>query len=169
MTAFDYCVLAVMALSIALSIWRGFLRELLSLAAWVAAFLGATLLAADVARVLPMGGADPTLRLLAAMLLLFVGILIVGSIIALLLSMLIKKAGLDVIDRLLGAVFGAARGLILVLILVLIGGLTVFPSQPFWKNAMFSPPLEAAALAVAGYLPAEVREHIKYRPTKTAP
>ena len=163
MSAFDFAVLVVMALSIALSVWRGFLRELLSLAVWVTAFVAAPLLATEVASHLPMGGTDPTLRLLAAMLLLFVGILIVGGMLAMLLSMLIKKAGLDVIDRLLGSVFGAARGLIMVLAVVLIGGLTVFPREPFWKNAMLAPPFESAALLVAGYLPAELRDRIKYR------
>jgi membrane protein required for colicin V production len=163
MTAFDFGVLIVMALSIALSVWRGFLRELLSLSVWVIAFVGAPLLAADVARHLPMGGADPTLRLLAAMLLLFLAFLIVGGIIAMLLGMLIKKAGLDLIDRLLGAVFGAARGLVMVLAVVLIAGLTVFPREPFWKHAMLAPPFESAALVVAGYLPVELRDRIKYR------
>lgn len=163
MTAFDYGVLIVMALSIALSVWRGFLRELLSLSVWVTAFVGAPLLAAEVAPRLPMGGADPTLRLLAALLLLFLAFLIVGGIIAMLLGMLIKKAGLDLIDRLLGAVFGAVRGLIMVLAVVLIAGLTVFPREPFWKHAMLAPPFESAALVVAGYLPAELRDRIKYR------
>ncbi len=163
MTAFDYGVLFVMALPIALSVWRGFLRELLSLVVWVTAFIGAPLLATEAAPHLPMGGADPTLRLLAALLLLFLAFLIVGGIIAMLLAMLIKKAGLDVIDRLLGAVFGAARGLIVVLTVVLIGGLTVFPREPFWKQAMLAPPFESAALMVAGYLPAELRNRIKYR------
>ena len=74
-----------------------------------------------------------------------------------------KTAGLDWIDRLLGAVFGAVRGGVIVLAVVMLAGLTSLPRQPVWKNAVLAPPLEAGALVVAGHLPAAIRDRIRYR------
>jgi membrane protein required for colicin V production len=67
-----------------------------------------------------------------------------------------------VADRVLGAVFGMLRGMLVVLILVLLGGLTALPRQPVWRDAMLSPPLEAAALTAKLYLPSELSKRIGY-------
>jgi membrane protein required for colicin V production len=63
----------------------------------------------------------------------------------------------------LGAIFGIARGLLIVLLAVMLGGLTPLPKEPWWKHAVFAPPLETAVLAARPWLPAGMAQKIRYR------
>jgi membrane protein required for colicin V production len=162
MTVFDYAVLAIIGLSIVLSVWRGAVRELLALAAWIVAFLAAQAYGVAVAVYLPAALENPALRVLAGFAIVFIAVLIVMALGALLVSKLIRAVGLGPADRALGAVFGFLRGMLVVLILVLLCGLTAAPRQPAWRDAMLSAPLEAAAMALKSYLPNELSKRIGY-------
>ena len=136
MTLFDLAVIAIVGLSVLLSVIRGLVREVLALAAWVVAFVAANLLAGAAAQRMPEGLPTEELRLLAGFVCVFIGVLIAMSLLAMLASKLVKSAGLGVEDRLLGAAFGLARGLLVVMILVLLAGLTQLPQQAVWRNAV---------------------------------
>ena len=86
----------------------------------------------------------------------FIVVLIVGAIVAWLLARLAKFAGLAGMDGKFGAMFGVVRGVLLVLALVWLGGLTNLPQQSWWKNAWSSKPLQQAAQYAKEYVPAEV-------------
>ncbi|HZV99534.1 MAG TPA: CvpA family protein, partial [Methylophilaceae bacterium] len=73
-----------------------------------------------------------------------------------------RQVGLSWIDRLLGAFFGLARGGIIALMMVLVGGLTSLPQDARWRNAMFSAPLEAIVMSVLMWFPADIAKHVKY-------
>ena len=163
MTVFDYAVILIIGLSVMLSIIRGAVREVLSLAAWVLAFWAAQTYTVDIAGLLPNNITNQSLRLMTGFALVFLTVLVVMSLVAILCSKLVKASGLSVADRSLGAVFGLARGFLIVLILVLLGGLTSLPKQPLWKNALFSPRLEALAASVKIWLPENFSKHISYR------
>jgi membrane protein required for colicin V production len=162
MTAFDYVVLTVVGLSVLLSVWRGAIRELFALAAWIVAFFVAQIYGPGVAALLPGTIENASMRLLVGLVIVFLAVLIVAGLFALLLSKLIRAVGLGLADRALGGVFGLLRGMLVVLILVLLCGLTAMPRQPMWREAMLSAPLEAAALAVKSYLPSELYKRISY-------
>ncbi len=162
MTSFDYVVLAIVGLSILLSMMRGFLREMLSLAGWVAAFFVAKLYTLELAPLLPEAIPTQSLRLLAAFVILFLATLLVGSLLAIALSEVFKKIGLGWVDRWLGAIFGLARGVVIVGVLVMLAGLTSIPQDTRWRNAMFSAPLEAMVTSALPWLPQAVASHIKY-------
>jgi len=162
MTLFDYVLLVILALSVALSIWRGAVRELLALAAWVIAFLVAQAYAATVAAYLPASIADPSLRMLAGFVAVFLAVLILAAAAALAVSKLVRAVGLGLADRALGAIFGFVRGMLIALTAVLLAGLTPAPRDPLWRDAMFSPPLEALALAAKPWLPDELSKRIRY-------
>ena len=162
MTLFDYAVLLIVGASVLLSVMRGFVREVLALLAWMIAFVAAALLSGMVAASLTSVVASEPLRALAAFVLVFFATLIAVSLIAMTASSLTKKAGLGVEDRLLGSVFGLARGLLVVTLLVLIAGLTSLPRQPAWSDAMLSPPLEALAGSVKPWLPQIVSRNLTY-------
>lgn len=162
MTAFDYVVLAILGLSVLLSVWRGAVRELFALAAWIIAFFVAQFYGPDVAVLLPAAIENGSIRLLVGVVLVFIAVLIVAGLLALLLSKLVRAVGLGLADRMLGGVFGLLRGMLVVLILVLLCGLTAAPRQPVWREAMLSAPLEAAALTVKSYLPIELSKRISY-------
>jgi len=167
MTGFDYIVLIVMALSVLVSVVRGALREVVSLASWVVSGFVAVRLAPPVSGLFPSAVSSPEVRVAAAFIVVLVICLLMFSVMSLLLTKLIAKAGLNGTDRTLGAVFGVARGVVILVLLVLLAGLTPLPSEPAWRNAMFSPPLEALALYARGYLPQRFTEHIRFE--KKAP
>ena len=115
MTVFDYAVLGIIGVSILLSVMRGFLREVMALLAWVVAFWVANLFTDQLAPLLPAAIPTPELRFLAAFVLLFLGVLLLMTVLAITVSQFLKVIGVGPWDRLLGALFGFARGMIIVL------------------------------------------------------
>jgi membrane protein required for colicin V production len=156
-------VLTIMSASVALGLWRGVVAELLALAAWIVAFLVARAVATDVAAMLTRQIAEPGVRLAAAYVLVFFGVLLVVAIARLLISLLLKAAGLGLLDRLLGAGFGVLRGLLVVLAAVLVAGMTPLPQAGWWRDAMLAPPLETVIIAAKPWLPADAAKRIRYR------
>ena len=163
MTVFDYAVLAIVAASILLGAWRGLVSEVLALAAWVAALLAGRALAPEMAPVFGEWLQEPALRYAAAFIAIVVAVLVAAALLRLALSKLLRAIGLGPLDRFLGAVFGVARGVLVVLLCVLIGGLTALPQQAWWRQAWLAPPLETAVLAAKPWLPAAVAKRIRYR------
>lgn len=162
MTAFDYAVLGIVGLSVIVSIWRGVVRESIALASWVAAFFAAQAYAGTFAQLLPQSIPGDSARLLVAFVLVFLLVMVVAALIAIVISKLVRRIGLGPVDRGIGAIFGLVRGMLAVLILVLLGGLTSAPRHPVWREAMLSPPLEAIALAVTPMLPDALSRRISY-------
>ena len=107
--------------------------------------------------------ADPGLRVLAGYAAVFVGVLLVLALVRLAVRGLLKALGLTAVDRVLGVVFGVARGLLIVFILVAIGGMTSLPKEAWWRNASLSQPLETAVLASKPWLPPEAAKRIHFR------
>lgn len=162
MTAFDVAVFLIIGLSILLSVVRGAVREVLALAAWVVAFWAAQSYTVEAAALVPKTLGNPSLRLMAGFAVVFLTVLVIMSLVAILCSKFVKATSLDVADRCLGAVFGLARGLLMVLVLVLLGGLTSLPKQPVWKDALLSAPLENVAKSVKTWLPESLSKRITY-------
>lgn len=162
MTVFDYAVLGIIGVSVLLSLLRGFIREFLGLASWVVAAFAAKVYAVQVALMLPASIPTQSLRMVAGFAIVFLGILLLASLLAIAVSELFKQVGLGWLDRGLGAFFGLARGLLIVGVLVLLGGMTSMPQDARWRNAMFSAPMEAMVVAVKPWLPPEMTKHIKF-------
>jgi membrane protein required for colicin V production len=162
MTWLDYAVLGVIALSVAWGIWRGLVREVLSILGWVIAFLAANLFAGPLGAALPASIPTPELRLLCAYVAIFVGALVIVSLVALLLSALVKAVGLGALDRVLGALFGALRAALVVLAAALLAGLTSAPRHPFWRDSLSGPAMASAALALRPWLPQSFAERLRY-------
>ena len=162
MTVVDIIVIAILGISIAFGAWRGLVREVLALVAWVAAFLIANLLAPDAAKLLPRAMANEELRLLVSFVVVFIAALVGLSVLAILASKLVRIIGLGPSDRVVGGIFGLVRGLLVVMILVLLAGLTTVPRQPMWRNAILSAPLEAFAGYIKAWLPSDLSKRIRY-------
>lgn len=162
MTAFDYILLFVLGCSLVIGTMRGFLRELLSLAGWVVAFIVANMYGGKLAPMLPAALPGATLRLIVAFIVLFIAARIAMMLFAKAVDALVSAGGLSGLNRFLGCVFGLARGVLISLVLVLLCGMTAVPQQPFWKNAMFSPYAEQAAMMTLPFLPASMAENIAY-------
>ena len=119
LTGFDYGVLAILGISILLSVARGVVREILSLASWIVAFMVANSFAAVFAPMLPSGIGGESLRILLAFAALFLTTLLAMGLITMLISALVKTVGLGFADRFFGSLFGFIRGLLVVLVVVL--------------------------------------------------
>jgi membrane protein required for colicin V production len=162
MTVFDYTVLAIIGLSIILSVMRGLVKEVLSILAWFAAFYVARTYTSQMLPLIPMDIPTESLRTLAAFLVLFLATLLLSTLLAIAISAIFKKIGLGWLNRVLGAVFGTFRGVLIVCILVLLAGLTEAPKDARWKNAMFSAPIEALVISMLPWLPEGITKHVKY-------
>jgi len=162
MTVFDYVVIAIVGLSILLSVIRGLVREVLALLAWVVAFLAANFFAGPLATLLPAEMSNVEVRLLVGFGAAFVVVLLSMSLLAMFASKLVKNAGLGVEDRMLGGVFGLARGMLVVMVLVLLAGLTSLPKQTVWREAVLSKPLVSFAGRVKVWLPGGLSQRITY-------
>jgi len=157
----DYLILGIIALSALIGLVRGLVREVLSLAIWIGAILVAWVLYEPLAERLTPWISTPSVRLGAAFLILVFGVLILGAIVGHLITLLVEKTGLTGTDRLLGVVFGAARGAVLVAMLVFLAGLTPLPDDPWWKESALVGRFQVLAERVLGELPPEVTERLK--------
>ena len=162
MTLFDYVVLAVIGLSVLVSIFRGVVREIMALASWIGSGFVAIQFSPSVSRVLPSAISNPTIRIAVAFVVLLLISLLLFALVGLAVSNLVKKAGLSSMDRTVGAFFGLLRGIVVLVLLVLVAGLTPLPRDPAWRNATFSPPLEALAIFARGFLPEQFAVRIRY-------
>jgi len=158
----DYGVIAVLVLSMVWSALRGVVREIISLGGWIIAFLAANLFAGPLAARLPQAIPGEALRTLAAFLAIFVFALICSALVGVLMSKLVSAVGLGSLDKMLGALFGIARGALLVLAAVLAAGLTSAPREAWWKESMSGEPLKRAALALKPWLPDSFAQRLRY-------
>jgi membrane protein required for colicin V production len=116
--AADWAILSILGLSIALSLWRGFVREAVSLVGWIAAFIIANMFVGEMATLLSQWIVNATGRYVAAAAILFVGTLVMVGVLGKMAAQVVRVTGLTVLDRVLGTAFGFTRGLIIVLVLV---------------------------------------------------
>jgi membrane protein required for colicin V production len=159
-TIFDYLVIFIMVTSVIIGLVRGLVKEVLSVIGWIIAFIVANAYAAPLAQMLPEAVPGEVLRLILAFIALFIGARILIGLLSLALDALLDAGGLSFIDRALGAVFGVARGLVIVLAGVILCGMTSLPQQDFWKHAVFSPYAEDGVRLVKPYLPAAIAQHV---------
>lgn len=158
----DYAIIAILTISVFVSLLRGFIREALSLAVWIAAFWAAFTFSDPVAAGLSDWVELPSARLTIAFALIFLVVLAIGGLINHLVGKLVDKTGLSGTDRMVGMVFGAVRGAALVVALVLLAGLTPLPRDGWWQESRLLPHFERMALWAAQYLPETIETHIGY-------
>ena len=160
----DYAILAVIAISTGVGALRGFIKEVFSLLVWAAAFLVAYHFGGDVAALMEGTVSLPSARTAMGFTGLFIAVLLVGGLVNYLLGRLVETTGLSGTDRLLGGVFGAVRGLALVLAVLLVAGLTPLPADPWWQESRTIARLMPLVERAASYLPESITEHLDFEP-----
>jgi membrane protein required for colicin V production len=161
MPALDWIFAAVLLASMLLGAWRGLVFEVLSLLSWVAAFVLAQWLALDAARYLPMDGASAVMRYAAGFVLVFLVVVLLGSLLAVVVKKLTMAVGLRPVDRALGAVFGSVRGVLLLLVATVLVDMTPMKSDPAWQASVGA---EVAVAVLRGLKPALPSELNKFLP-----
>jgi membrane protein required for colicin V production len=155
----DIAVVAVIALSAIFAFARGFVREALSIIAWVGAALITYALFAQ-AKAFAIGFVQtPLLADLVAGAGLFIVSLIFLTIVTGVVAHSVRESPLSPIDRTLGLIFGLARGLVLVSLAYLVVDIAVPPTdRPGWvKEAKSETFLQQGADLVRRVLPERLR------------
>ena len=158
----DVVILALFALSAILSLFRGFVREAVALATWLIALWVAMAFYEDLATILSQWISVPSAQKITAFAVLFISVLLLGAIVNYLAGRIVDKTGLTGTDKLLGIVFGVARGGVIVAILVLLAGLTPLPQDPWWQDSQFLGYFQELAMWLRSYLPNEIADSISY-------
>lgn len=158
----DYLIIAIVVVSAAISVLRGFLREAISLLGWVLAFWLALTFADDLSALFAKSISQPSVRHAVAFFIIVVATLIITAVVMYLVRLIVNKTEITGTDRALGIVFGIARGVVIVAILVLFAGLTALPKDPWWRESVFLPHIQVLAVEIRSYLPAQVAELFKY-------
>lgn len=135
----DWVIVAVVSISCLISLQRGFIKEALSLLIWVLAACVAWMFGGSFAGYLIDYIVTPSVRVIAACIILFVLTLIVGGVTSYLIDALVRATGLSGTDRLLGVVFGAARGALLVVVLVGLVSLLPVQEDLWWQQSSLIP------------------------------
>lgn len=161
-TLFDYLLLFVLISSVVISMLRGLVKEILSLLGWVVAFVVANMVGVQLAPMLPGAIPGEAGRLMVAYVALFLGVRILMGLLSMAIGALVAATGLALVDRGLGGLFGLARGIVIVLAVVILCGMTSIPQQLFWKDALLSPLAESGARTLKPFLPAALAQYVHY-------
>jgi membrane protein required for colicin V production len=156
----DWVLLVVLLVSVLVGLWRGLVFEVLSLAGWVAAFIAAQALAPALASVLPIGVPGSALDHGVAFLVAFVLALVLWALASRLVRLLIDATPLQPVDRVLGGVFGLARGAVLLLVIATVVLLTPAQRSPAWQQSRGAVWLGAALQGLKPLLPDAIGRHL---------
>ncbi len=148
LTGWDYFVGLVVLLSVGFGMFRGLVRTVFALAAWICAVVGTTLLLGDAVQALSMQAHAWVVAVL-----LFLGIFVIVRLIGKWLANRLKAVGLGGLDRLLGAALGVARAAIFIALAVVAARLSGLDQQPSFQQALCRPVLEQTWRWLEPYLP----------------
>jgi len=151
MTPVDLVIVLLCVVSAGIGIWRGFVKEALSLLTLLAAIWIAWRFADLLAPTLGNWAADPEVRVWIARVIVFAVVIVVGAAISWAARQLIRHTGLSGVDRLLGFAFGFARGVLIVGLMVLVLDFFELDQNAWWQSARLRPYAEQVAAAVKKY------------------
>ena len=138
MNAVDTAILVVVVLSCLFGLWRGLVKEVLSLLTWVAALVVARVYSDDLASYMINVIDSSNARHVTAFALIFIAVMMAGTLLNRLISKLITVTGLQLVDRMLGGLFGVARGGIIVLVIMFFTNIFVSETEQ-WQQSTLIP------------------------------
>lgn len=153
MNGADWIILAILGVSVLVGLWRGLVREALSLLTWLAAIAGALLFGGQVAQLYAAWIDLPSARTALGYGTVFVLVLVVGGLLGWLVGRVVRGTGLGGTDCLLGLGFGLLRGGLVVAALVLVLGYTPFPQDPWWQQSELIPRFQPVAAWLREQIP----------------
>ena len=162
MTVVDIVVIFVIFLSALFSLLRGFVKEAISLATWIIAIWLAATFAPQLADALPSNIESEAARQAIGFGVLFVLTLMVGALVNMLVSQVVKKTGLSGADRIFGVAFGILRGGLIIVVFVVIGGMTALPEMDWWQSSTLLQWFESTAIVIQEYIPEDL--NLSYQP-----
>ncbi len=156
----DWVLLAALVLSLLVGAWRGLVYEVISLVAWAAAFVLAQWFAPEVAQKLPMSGLAEPARYAAGFVLTFIAAVFVGGLLAALIKKLVSAVGLAPMDRVLGAIFGLVRGVVILLAVTVVIAMTPMKTSVWWNESIGAGLLSASLKGMKPVLPQDFGKYL---------
>jgi membrane protein required for colicin V production len=156
----DWIAVALLLVSMLLGLVRGLVFEVISLAGWVVAFVAAQWLAEDLGRWLPFGDPAASWRYAAGFVLVFVGVAFSVGLLAALTRKLVAAIGLRPVDRILGGVFGVARGAVAMLAVAVVVHLLALSDSAWWHGSRSAIVLDAALQGLKPALPDKLASYL---------
>jgi membrane protein required for colicin V production len=162
MSWLDLVIIVIIVLSALISVIRGFVKETISLITWIVAGILAFRYFAPLAELLEPYVSAPTIRNIAAFAVLFISTLVIGAIINFIMNQLVSRTGLSGTDKALGVVFGAARGVLIVTMIVLLASLTPMPEASWWQDSAMMGFFQQLAGWLKGIIPDSAADSFKF-------
>ena len=164
MNSLDIGIAVIIIISVFIGIWRGFIREALSLATWGTAGFLAWVFAGPVSVVFEKDVTQPHLQMMAAFVLIFLVVYVAGSIITFVIHKVItKKPFFKLTNQVLGATMGAIRGFVIVVFAFMLAGMSLsIPKSNWWQSSQFATFFETVSLKMVDILPQDIARHIHY-------
>ena len=158
----DYFILGTIALSAFLGLWRGLLKESISLISWLSALILALIFGDRMAVYLAHAVHITSVQIILAFGVLFLGILMLGGLINLGVAQWRQPVRLTGTQRSLGSLLGTLRGMLFIIVLVLLAGLTSLLNSPWWKHSFLLPYFQPVAKRLWEVLPANLAKHFYF-------
>jgi membrane protein required for colicin V production len=162
LTWIDWTLLAIVFISLIFGMVRGVVREFFSLLGWVLAFWLAISFSQMAAQWLAPFISSETIRLMASFVMLFLAGLIFAGALGYFMNAVAASVGLGTLNRVLGAAFGLLRGWLFVVLLVMLAGMTSFPTEKVWKSSIFVEWGVRSGKLLTPYLPTRMAERIHF-------
>ena len=154
----DYFIFGILAVSILISFFRGFVREAISLVVWILAAVLAFQFSDNLSTHFLKDYIDsPGLRYLASFATIFLVVLIVGALINIIVTSILDKAGIGTMDRLIGIFFGAARGVLVIAIMLMFINLSSVQPVTAIGSSRLVPHFSGLVLWLNGFVPAQLK------------
>jgi membrane protein required for colicin V production len=145
MPIIDIVIAVAIAISVIVGIVRGFVKEAISVASLLVAIWAALFFGPDIGEISDSWISSPDIQAWFGRILVFAVVLSIGGLLGWGISKLVRLSVLSGMDRLAGAVFGAARGVLLAALFVLGGQFAGFDNDDWWNRSILIPHLEAVA------------------------
>lgn len=160
MNGLDIAIIVILGVSSLVSLMRGFVREAISLVIWIIAGVVAFVFTPYLSPWLAEYITIDQLRVAVSFLVLFVATMAVGTLVSFLLGHLMKKAGLSGTDRVIGLIFGFARGVVIISLLVWLGQYTPFSKDTLWLESELIAHFQVVVDMLKVYLPEKLNNMV---------
>lgn len=151
----DYFIVAVILFSTLISLMRGFIAEAISLLTWILAVVVAFQYSSKLSVIFAKIIHTPSVRMMISFIILFIIILILGAIVNHFFAVFLRSTGLSGTNRVLGMVFGFARGVLLIAIFMLLAEFTSMTKEPWWSQSQFIPYFQNISTWLQQFIPTQ--------------
>jgi membrane protein required for colicin V production len=161
----DFSIITLILLSGVISYFYGFVKELFSFLVWLLSFVIAIFFLGELASLLTTWLPFADVRLGVAFAILFFTSFILLEWLNYLILNSIGPTDLSGPDRVLGILFGTARGWVIITLLIMVAGLTHIPATTWWQESFFiQRSFKPMVVGLRGYLPVEIAILFNFEP-----